>query len=1191
MSEQDSDLPSDHPQLTTSILQGTQEMPRFDRRRHASSGLWFASAVCVVVGLINERTAQGQAEVRNPTQPILVSQTGGHSAPVQSLVFMPDGGSLLSGGMDKLVHVWTLNDGAPRLSRTLRPPIWRGRRGAVYAMALSPNPTDGHHLLAIGGYGVESQYGNIGLYRYPGRNGLPTGEIVAQLPSGDATKPEPLGHTDVVRCLAFDPTGRWLASGSNDRTVRIWDVATRRSVAVLRGHTGPVTALGFAFAGRRLITTGPDGTVLLWDVSPAQLAPPVDPRPPRAPIFRVAPEPRAGAAGGELIKALAIADDGRKVVVGRQDGWLALLTGTEQALTRTAWLPLRPLAPGAARGEVLAAAFSRDGQRLAVARLRAGLSRAGDLIDPRSEVEIRTGNDLNVTGVIASSNLVNACAFSPNGQRLAFAGGDRQSISLRDVVDPRRAPSDLMGAGSSLWDVGFTADSQSVGYSWTGPGSSPPPTFWGFDLKRRATAVFNTADLRRAQATLDGWTLTPVSPFVIEARNPAQPAVSLTLNPPTDGRWWSFTWVPPLAGSHPSRVVAVGTESGNVVAFVFNEARREFSRTRVFAGPSSAAYAVASSPDGRWLLAGSADQTLRLWPLAGCDTIPPLGATIPPGADGRPTVSTVSARGTAEAMGLKVGDVVVESYIEGKPVEPTVMLDRIAQTPQGVRLDLRARRGDQIVELGTSRRENPALSLFVSTDQEWVVWMPQGYYETSIAGDRRFLGWHRNATKADGTDVDLARPTDFISVDRFENELRKPAVLDQLIDTADVGQALDLVGAAERDAPALVAANSPPVVAAEVPGLRPDRPLIVQSPELPLVARAATETRNVGRKAIRRLRVLVDARRVYESPLAQLAATVEQRVALTLPPGRHRVSLIATDDGGQERVDDFEVDYQPPPNQPAPALPTPVRTPRFLVLAIGTGVDPEGRFPKNPMIPAIGFAADDARDVGRFLNDAKVQRFKSHEIRELSRFGSSPADGDAIRAALDRVDMERMQGELGADDTVVLWLESHVVRREGRDFLVTTDSGSGMPPAGAIPTEEIVDRLAALADYGTRVVVLLDGVHASKSDLEGWASRTDGLVRALYKRNVIVATASIQGPSRRLLTRGHGAFAEAIVTSLPVGASEPWTLDTFGNAVVEQVSKLTSRGQVARFYVPGTFPGDRVSVFSPQPAASVRAPQ
>ncbi len=69
-----------------------------------------------------------QDEVRNfDRTPILMVETGGHHAPVRSLVWQ-DGLNLFSGGEDKVVKVWDFHDDA-RLVRSIRPMIWRGPAG------------------------------------------------------------------------------------------------------------------------------------------------------------------------------------------------------------------------------------------------------------------------------------------------------------------------------------------------------------------------------------------------------------------------------------------------------------------------------------------------------------------------------------------------------------------------------------------------------------------------------------------------------------------------------------------------------------------------------------------------------------------------------------------------------------------------------------------------------------------------------------------------------------------------------------------------------------------------------------------------------------------------------------------------------------------------------------------------------
>src|SRR5262249_3757286 len=61
--------------------------------------------------------------------------------------------------------------------------------------------------------------------------------------------------------------GKTLASASNDKTVRLWDVTTAKERASLQGHTGLVYAVAFSPDGKTLASASDDKTVKLWDVT------------------------------------------------------------------------------------------------------------------------------------------------------------------------------------------------------------------------------------------------------------------------------------------------------------------------------------------------------------------------------------------------------------------------------------------------------------------------------------------------------------------------------------------------------------------------------------------------------------------------------------------------------------------------------------------------------------------------------------------------------------------------------------------------------------------------------------------------------------------------------------------------------------------------------------------------------------
>src|SRR5204863_2845692 len=111
-------------------------------------------AVVALAALLLTPPAGAQADRRGRTSPGLVLNTGAPTGECTALAFTADGRELLAAGLDKVVHVWPVKDGAtPQLeerARTLRWPTFREQRGSVYTLALSPE--DGQRRVAVGGY-------------------------------------------------------------------------------------------------------------------------------------------------------------------------------------------------------------------------------------------------------------------------------------------------------------------------------------------------------------------------------------------------------------------------------------------------------------------------------------------------------------------------------------------------------------------------------------------------------------------------------------------------------------------------------------------------------------------------------------------------------------------------------------------------------------------------------------------------------------------------------------------------------------------------------------------------------------------------------------------------------------------------------------------------------------------------------
>jgi WD40 repeat protein len=81
-------------------------------------------------------------------------------------------------------------------------------------------------------------------------------------------KPALHGHSKAVVDVAFTPDSRRLASASSDETVKIWDFETHEELLTLHGHKGGVNSVAFTADGWRLASAGNDSMIRIWDATP-----------------------------------------------------------------------------------------------------------------------------------------------------------------------------------------------------------------------------------------------------------------------------------------------------------------------------------------------------------------------------------------------------------------------------------------------------------------------------------------------------------------------------------------------------------------------------------------------------------------------------------------------------------------------------------------------------------------------------------------------------------------------------------------------------------------------------------------------------------------------------------------------------------------------------------------------------------
>ncbi len=443
------------------------------------------------------------------------------------------------------------------------------------------------------------------------------------------------------------------------------------------------------------------------------------------------------------------------------------------------------------------------------------------------------------------------------------------------------------------------------------------------------------------------------------------------------------------------------------------------------------------------------------------------------------------------------------------------------------------------------------LALFPHPDRKrWILWTPSGYYDASPGGED-FIGWHVN----NGKD----QAADFFPISRFRSTYYRPDVIDRVLKTLDEAVALQQANeefGRKQVAQVSLREKLPPVVAISSPADG------AEVSATPIKVRYSVRSH----EPLTGLKVLVDGRPVSAEGLGK-PLKESGDLSVSIPSRDCEVSIIAENRNAASEPATVRLSWK----GAAAAKEEFQIKPKLYVLAVGIS-----RY-EDPAL-RLGLAAKDALDFGAVWADQKGQLYSGVEAKVLT-------DGQATKGnILDG--LEWLQRQVTQHDVAMLFFAGHGVNDPtGVFYFLPVDSDLERLKRTGISQADITSTVATIAG---KVLVFMDACHSGNL-MEKVKRRGNQDISAVINElasaeNGAVVFSSATGRQYALEKSewGNGAFTKGLVEGVQgkanYGGTGRITLNMLDLYVSERVKALTQGQQTPTTVKPPNVPDYPVAV-------------